>query len=150
MLASAAGPDGTVSGSRDALFLPAGDAPRRVPWEQVASADWDADERVLVVVELAPWGEPQPRHRLRLDDPSRLLQLVRERVTASIVLQRHVPVRGRQEVRIVGRRAPAQHGAITWLVDYDAALDPTDPVVREAVGAAVARARADVGDDRPE
>jgi len=147
LLAWASGADGTVGGTRDALYVPDGSAPRRVPWQAVASAEWDADEGVLRVVELAPWGEEQPVHLLRVDDPSRLLQLVRERVTASIVVQRHVPVRPRQEVRVVGRRAPGGSGAITWLVDYDPALDPADPAVREVVDAALAAARADVGSD---
>lgn len=145
LLAWAIGPAGTVGGTRDALYLPGVPGARRVPWETVASAEWDADESVLRVTELAPWGEQQPVHLLALDDPARLLQLVRERVTASIVVQRHVPVRRRQEVRVVGRRAPRGSGEITWLVDYDAALDPTDPVVREVVDAALAAARADVG-----
>ncbi|HWJ81621.1 MAG TPA: hypothetical protein VNS55_05220 [Nocardioides sp.] len=145
-LATASGPDGEVSGSRDALFLPGDDTPVRLPWEQVAHADWDAEEGTLTVVELAPWGEAQPRHRHRLEDPSRLLQLVRERVTASIVVQRPVPVRPRRQARVVGRRAPSGHGPIVWLVEYDAGLDPADPAVREAVGAALERARADVGE----
>ena len=44
--------------------------------------------------EVGSWGEPRPEHA-RLDarpDPDRLLQLVRERVTASVLLQRHVAV----------------------------------------------------------
>lgn len=145
LLAWAAGPSGSVGGTRDALYLPDGDGSRRVPWETVASAEWDADEALLRVTELAPWGEQQPVHRFSLDDPARLLQLVRERVTASIVIQRHVPVRPRQEVRVVGRRAPRGSGEITWLVDYDDSLDPADPAVREVVGAALEAARADVG-----
>lgn len=145
LLAWATGAAGTVGGTRDALYVPGDPGPRRVAWESVASAEWDADESALRVTELAPWGEPQPVHLLALDDPTRLLQLVRERVTASIVVQRHVPVRRRQEVRVVGRRAPRGSGEITWLVDYDAALDPADPAVREVVDAALAAARADVG-----
>lgn len=145
LLAWATGRAGTVGGTRDALYLPADGGSRRVPWETVASAEWDADESVLRVTELAPWGEQQPVHLLALDDPARLLQLVRERVTASIVVQRHVPVRRRQEVRVVGRRAPRGSGEITWLIDYDAGLDPADPVVREVVEAALAAVRADVG-----
>ncbi|GAA3829245.1 hypothetical protein GCM10022242_33270 [Nocardioides panacisoli] len=146
MLASASGADGAVSGSRDAIFLPTGDEPRRVPWEQVASADWDSEEATLTVVELAPWGEAQPRHLLRLEQPDRLLQLVRERVTASIVLQRHVPLGGRRTARIVGRRPPSGRGEITWLVEYDAGADPADPAVRATVGDALDRARADIGE----
>ncbi len=142
LLAHASGPDGAVvGGTRDALYLP-----RRLPWETIATAEWDQDEAVLRVVEIAPWGERPPEHRIPLDESGRLLELVRERVTASIVVQRHVPVRGRHGVRIVGRRAPGRRGETTWLVEYDAAIDPSDPAVRRVVDVALADARADVGE----
>lgn len=134
---AAAGP---VAGTRDALYLPA-----RIPWEQVAAADWDAEERTLSVTEVARFGEPSPVHVVRLDDAERLLQLVRERVTASIALQRHVPVRERAAVRVLARQAPGRRGELAWFVEYDAALDPADPEVDAVVQAALATARADIG-----
>lgn len=145
-LAFAEGPDGRVDGTRAELVLTAGGSQRRIPWEQIASADWDSDEHTLRVVELVAWGETRPEHRLRLDQADRLLQLVRERITASIVIQRHVPVRARQEVRISGRRAPGTSGPIEWYVDYDLGLDPAADVVRRVAGEALAAARADVGE----
>lgn len=129
-----------VGGTRDALYLP-----DRIPWEQVASADWDQEESTLRVVEVAGFGEPSPVHVLRLDEAGRLLQLVRERVTASIAVQRHVPVAGRRQVRILARRAPGTHGELAWFVEYDDGLDPADPRVDAVVQDALAAARADVG-----
>ncbi|GAA3673297.1 hypothetical protein GCM10022237_36200 [Nocardioides ginsengisoli] len=85
-------------------------------------------------------------HTLHLDDAGRLLQLVRERVTASIVVQRHVPVTGRRSVRILARRAPGTHGDLAWFVEYDEGLDPADPAVDAVVQEALAAARADVGE----
>jgi len=141
LLAWAEGPDGTtVGGTRDALYLP-----QRLPWEEIASAEWDSDEELLKVVEVGTFGEPQPTHLLRLDEPDRLLQLVRERVTASIVVQRRFPVTGRKGVRVLGRRAPGRGGEVGWFVEYDAGLDPSDPAVAETVEQALAMARADVG-----
>ncbi|WP_322938382.1 hypothetical protein [Nocardioides bizhenqiangii] len=134
-----------VGGTRDALHLPDREPPR-LPWEEIATADWDADERELHVIEVGSYGEPQPEHRLALADPDRLLALVRERVTASIVVQRHVPVRGRLGVRVLGRRAPGGQGAIAWFVDYDDGLDPLDPDVATVVDEALASARGDVGE----
>lgn len=131
---------GPVGGTRDALYLP-----ERVAWEQVAAADWDAEERTLTVTEVGRFGEPAPVHVVRLDDAGRLLQLVRERVTASIALQRHVPVRGRASVRVLARQAPARRGELAWFVEYDDALDPADPEVDAVVQAALATARADIG-----
>jgi len=129
----------TVGGTRDALYLP-----QRIPWEQVASADWDHEESVLRVVEVAAFGDPSPLHVLRLDDADRLLQLVRERVTASIAVQRHLAVSGRRGVRILARRAPGSRGELTWFVEYDDGLDPRDPQVDAVVQQALAAARADV------
>jgi hypothetical protein len=146
LLAWAATADGaTVGGSRDALHLPDRE-PARLPWEEIATAEWDADERLLHVVEVGTYGEQQAEHRFALVDPDRLLSLVRERVTASIVVQRHVPVRGRLGVRVLGRRAPAASGAIAWFVEYDAGLDPADPDVAAVVDEALAVARGDVGE----
>lgn len=134
---AAAGP---VAGTRDALYLPA-----RIPWEQVAAADWDAEERTLTVTEVGRFGEEQPVHVVALEEAGRLLQLVRERVTASIALQRHVPVRERASVRVLARQAPGRRGDLAWFVEYDAALDPADPEVDAVVQAALAAARADIG-----
>jgi hypothetical protein len=132
-----------VAGTRDALHLP-GD--HRVPWERVETADWDEESSTLHVVEV---GEPATRgeHRHVLDDAGLLLSLVRERVTASIVLQRHVAVRGRRGFFVIARRAPAGEREISWALRHDAGVDPDDPEVRGAAEAALERARGDIGAD---
>jgi hypothetical protein len=139
---------GWVAGTRDALYVP--DA--RVSWEQVQAADWDQEEGRLVVTEVGTWGEPRPRHELTIPDSAtkdadRLLQLVRERVTASVLLSRHVRVTGRRGVRVVARRAPSGGSVVRWLYEYDEGIDPDDPVVRAAAETALARAKEDVGLD---
>lgn len=143
VLASATAATGEVGGTRDALYLPA--PAGRLPWEEVAAADWDPDERTLTVTEVGRFGEERAVHVLRLDEAGRLLQLVRERVTASIALQRHVPVADRRSVRVLARQAPGRRGELAWFVEYDAGLDPTDPAVDTVVQAALAAARADIG-----
>ena len=135
-----------VAGTRDALYLP--DA--RLPWEAVEAADWDHDLRLLRVSEVGQWGLPRVEHALTLDDsaPSetdRLLQLVRERVTASVLLVRHVPITGKRGVRVVGRRAPSGRSPVTWIYEYDAGIDPQDPVVQAAAAAVLATAQDDAG-----
>ena len=77
----------------------------RIPWEQVEAADWDLDSATLRISEVGTWGEPRPAYSFVLTEPGRLLQLVRERVTATVVLQRHVPIRGSRGVRVIARRA---------------------------------------------
>ena len=118
---------------------------QRVPWEEVQSADWDSETDVLKVVLVGTWGEEQESRSFTLAQPRRLLELVRERVTASVVLQRHVPLSGRRGVRVIGRRPPRGTGEVAWFFEYDEGVDPADPVVREAAAGALAAARADVG-----
>lgn len=143
VLASCSSAEGVVlAGTRDALHL--GD--ERLPWEEVQAADWDRDREVLRVVETGRWGEERREHAFAVTEPGLLLQLVRERVTASIVLQRHVPVDGSRGVRVIGRRPPRGNAAIAWFFEYDEGVDPLDPRVHEAATAALATARADVGE----
>lgn len=129
-----------VGGTRDALYL----AGHRIPWEHVEAADWDRDTSVLTVSEVGSWGQARPRRSVTIDQPGSLLELVRERVTASIVLQRHVAVRGRRGVRVVARRAPHSTGELAWFLEYDDGVDPDDPAVSTAVDEALAAARGEV------
>jgi hypothetical protein len=144
-LARADGPAGVVVGTRDALYVPTSVGTVRVPWEQVEAADWDNDAEVLRVREVGAWGEPRPEHHLSLADPGRLLELVRERVTATVLLQRHVAVEGSRGVRVIARRAPSGDREVTWLFEYDEGIDPDDPLVAHAAETALSAAQDDVG-----
>ena len=62
-------------------------------------------------------------------EPQALLQLVRERVSASVVLQRGRIVEGKRGLKVIGRRSPAG-GPIRWMFEYDDGLDPDDPGLR--------------------
>jgi len=150
VLASAAAEDGTVlAGTRDAFYLAragsGGHDTRRVPWEQVEAADWDRDTDTFRLSEVGTWGEQRPVHTAVLTDPGRLLELVRERVTASVVLQRHVAVAGRRGLRVIARRAPSGSGGVQWVYEYDEGLDPDDPAVREVARATLQAMRIEVG-----
>lgn len=137
--------DVVLAGTRAAFYI--GSTPvTRIPWEQIESADWDNDTDVLRVVLVGSWGIQRPTHSFGLTEPARLLELVRERVTASVVLQRHVALEGRRGVRVIGRKPPQGAGEIEWFFEYDQGVDPEDPAVREASATALAAARADVGD----
>jgi hypothetical protein len=142
VLAAAVAEDGTpVAGTRDALHL----GRRRIPWEAIEKADWDSETSTLAVSEVGTWGAPRPVHRLVVPDPGRLLELVRERVTASVVLQRHVPVRGRRGLYVIARRAPRGDRPLSWVYEFDEGIDPDDPAVRELAERALAEARSEVG-----
>ena len=149
VLSHATAEDGTrLLGTRDALVIvPASLSDVvTVPWQQVETADWDRDEELLRVAEVGEFGQARPLHEFALGEPGRLIQLVRERVTASVLLQRRVSLPGtRKGLMVVARRSPRRHGEISWAYEYDAGVDPTDPVVVRAAEAAMREARAEVG-----
>jgi hypothetical protein len=143
VLAHAVSGGDVVAGTSAALYLPGG---RRIPWEQVEAAEWDRESETLRVTEVGTWGEERPAYSLVLTEPALLLQLVRERVTATVVLQRHVAIRGKRGVRVIARRAPTGARELSWLFEYDEGIDPGDPFVDHAAQEALAAARDEVGD----
>jgi hypothetical protein len=148
--------DGTwLLGTRDALHVvPAVRAPgsgaaepveKRIPWESIERADWDREEERLVVSEVGEFGRVRPQHEFAVSEPGLLLELVRERVTASVVLQRRVVTEGKRGLRVIGRRAPAGDGQVFWAYEFDAGVDPEDPAVIAAAESGLRAAQADLG-----
>ena len=132
-----------LAGTREALYLDG----TRLAWEDVEAADWDRDTEEFRVAEVGSWGQPRVEHRFAISEPRRLLELVRERVTASVLLVRHVPLEGRRGVRVIARRAPSGDRGLRWIYEYDAGIDPDDPTVRLAAETALAAAQDEVGLD---
>jgi hypothetical protein len=132
-----------LAGTREALYL----AGTRLGWQDVEAADWDRDTEEFRVAEVGSWGQPRVEHRFAISEPRRLLELVRERVTASVLLVRHVPLEGRRGVRVIARRAPSGDRELRWIYEYDAGIDPDDPTVRLAAETALAAAQDEVGLD---
>jgi hypothetical protein len=111
----------------------------------VESAEWRRDDDRLRVSEVGDYGRPRPVHEFVIDDPGQLLAFVRERVTASVVLQRRVVVRDRLGLLVVARRAPNGTGNLTWAYELDAGLDPEDPEVRELADRGIRTAAEELG-----
>lgn len=132
-------------GSDRALYVPRDDGWHRIPWEQIDQATWDRESEALVVVEIADFGQPQPRYEFAVAEPGQLLELVRERVTASVLLTRHVPMPGSQGLQVMARRAPVAGGEVDWSVRLAESLDPSDPDVVRTVEQALADAKAELG-----
>ena len=141
--------DGTwVAGSRAALYLPTetDGAVRRVGWEKVERAGWDSEESVLRVYETTAFGTPLRGSELKVDDPGRFGQLLRERIDASVLVQRHVPLSGKKGVRVVGRRNPSEADApVSWNFVLDKGLEPTEPGLVDRAEAALAAVRDEFG-----
>ncbi len=142
---AAAESDGVwLLGTRSA-FVVVGEAQHsRIPWEQVEQASWQLDDAVLELSEVGEWGLSRPVHRFTLAEPGRLLELMRERVTASVVLQRRAVVQGRRGLNVIARRPPTG-GDVGWFVEYDEGVDPDDPAVRDLADRALAQARSELG-----
>lgn len=145
MLASGQSKDGTWFVGTDRRLYITADEVTRLPWERVERASWDRDSSELVVEEVADYGEGHPRHAALFDDPRRLLELVRERVTASVLLTRHVPVANSRGIKVVARRSPLRTGEVEFSYVLASGLDPADDAVLEAGRRGVAAIRVDLG-----
>lgn len=120
---------GWLAGSDRALHLHDGGGHRRLAWEAIERADWQRDSETLAIVEVADWGEPERRTALKLAETGQLLELLRERVTKSVLVKVYSPVRGRRGLSVVGRRSPTGSGDVLWSYVLAAGLDPADPEV---------------------
>jgi hypothetical protein len=103
-------------------------------------AQWYSEEQVLEVELLPGFG---PLVRLDVTEPGRLPETVHERVMASIVVSRRVPLPG-GSARVVARRADGSD-ELVWQVLADAGTDLDAPGVREQVDAALARMQGELG-----
>lgn len=113
----------------------------RLPWDRIDRATFT--DGVLTVVTAADDTGPGVRLRIPLADPGQLPEVVRERVTSAVVLDRHVPLRGRRGVHVVARRPPLGD-SLTWTFVPDDGLVLTAAEEAAAV-AAVAAVRAEYG-----
>jgi hypothetical protein len=128
-----------VVGTSDALHL--GDD-LRIAWERVATASW-ADGSLEVVASLAP-GEPMTRFVADFDEPGRIPEVVHDRVTSTIVVQRRVAADGIASGMIVARRPPGSTD-VRWTMVFDPGYDPNDPVVAQWADALVEQMRIETG-----
>jgi hypothetical protein len=105
----------------------------RTPWTDVAHAQWYDDESVLAIEQVPGAGAAR---RIHLTEPGRVPETVHERVMASIVLSRRVPLPTGGSVRIVARRADRSSDTV-WQVVPEPGTDLTAPGAREAADAAL-------------
>ena len=147
-LAVAEAQDGPwLVGTRDAFHAVAADGAVAavLRWEQVLRADWDDETETLQVERVEEYGQPVTAYSFVLTEPGLLLALVRERVTASVLLQRRVDLGRRRGFSVIGRRAPGGRGEVTWSYEFDRGVDPEDPAVMAAAEAALRDARESLG-----
>ena len=117
------------------LVLPEDDGVRRsaraelrVPWDRILRASWEP-EIVEITAQPESGGRPVV-HRVRISgEPGVLPEVVRERVTSSLVVQHHALLDGERGARFIARRVPDTTD-LRWSVVFDTGLDPADPVLR--------------------
>jgi hypothetical protein len=107
----------------------------RQDWSSITHAQWYDEESSLAVAWLDGTGIAHET-TLRIDEPGLLPETVHERVTATILLSRHVRVAGRSGVRVVARRQPGAD-ELLWQVVPDPGVEAQDPQVRARIDAVV-------------
>ena len=135
LVSATAGDGRRVVGTDRALHL--GDG-RVLGWHQVDHARWDVTADVLEIVTLPEGTTPPQTYRISIPDPGRLPELVRERVTSSILVTERIKLTGAAGARIVARRLPGDAG-VRWSVIYDDGVSGADPQVQAVTRAAVER-----------
>jgi len=132
----------TVVATEDALVLPNGSGGDRVPWDLVLRVSWEQGGFELVS-QPRP-GAPAATVLVPVPEPGALPGVIKERVNASIVVARHVPLADDGGARIVARRTPGS-SELRWSVVFDPGLDPRDPALRAAADEALAALRGSLG-----
>jgi hypothetical protein len=116
-------------GSDRALHLAEATGYRKLGWEEIERAEWLGDASTLAVVEAADWGQQERRHEITIAEPGELVDLLRERVTRSVLTTAYAKVRRRAGVSVVARRSPVGEGPVLWSYVLAEGLDPDDPEV---------------------
>jgi hypothetical protein len=109
----------------------------RVPYERIDKATWD-EQGVRV---LTTDGTSHIEH---VSEPRLVPETLRERVNATIVVNKHVDLPGRGGVRLVLRRRPGGE-MLGWTMVFDDGLDPEDPGVRAQAEQALEGVRRSMG-----
>ena len=85
-----------------------------IGWHEIEHGSWNSELRTLSwVLHTAP-GKPSPRGSLELVEPARLPDLFRERIMASIAVEKFVPLVGERGVTITARRDLGSSGTVVW------------------------------------
>ena len=113
--------------------------PERLAWHAIQRASWEEP-----TLEIVPVGRDASTIRVDLADPGTLPAAVRDRVTASVVVQERLELSAGRGARAVARR-DSDTGEVRWAVTFDAGLDPSDSALRGEADAALARMRSALG-----
>jgi hypothetical protein len=85
-----------------------------IGWHEIERGGWNAELRRLSWVLYAAPGIAATRGSLELTEPGRIPELFRERISASIAVEKFVPLSGERGVIITARRDFGRRGAVSW------------------------------------
>lgn len=125
-----------------ALYLDGRFGNRRLPWSSINKANWD-EPMLELVVQTSPGGTAEAIS-IRLDEPGHMPTTVRERVTATIVVQERVLLEGDKGALMVARKN-FDDDQVRWSVVLDKGLDSTNPVIRQRADDMLAELRTQFG-----
>lgn len=114
----------------------------RLDWTDVERAGWKRPD--LTVSRVAPVEGGGEQVVLRLEDEGDLPDVVRARVTGSVVWTSHTKLQPAGGVRVVGRRRVGSDD-LEWQLVYDRGTDPEDPSVRAQAEQLLTSARRTIG-----
>ena len=123
---------GWAAGSRSAVYLPVdGAGVRRVPWELVERAEWNADDSAMHLWETAPFGTPMRRTDLVVDDPGPVRPTgpgTHQRERPDPAPRAHI---GQERCACRGPAEPCPEARpeVTWNLVLDDGVDPDQPGV---------------------
>ena len=111
--------------------------PARMTWDQIAKATWEQPWLTITSVK----GE---RTKLYLDPSGEIPPVVRDRVTASVLVRERVPLDIGGYVVCIGRREPLGDD-ISWILEFGSEEVSKDPRIRDSADRALAELRATLG-----
>ncbi len=136
ILAWAEAQDGFVLGGPAVLSYGSEREWTHVGWHQIERGGWNAETRRL------SWQQHGgKRGAVELVRPGRLPELFRERIEASIVMEKFVALAGERGVIVTARRDLGSAGTITWHSTLTRGLSWQTDGVRDAVDAVMAEVR---------
>ena len=90
------------------------DAWEHIGWHEIERGGWNAELRTLSWVFYAAPGQAATRGSLELIESGRMPELFRERISATIAVEKFVPLSGERGVTITARRDLGGGGAVSW------------------------------------
>jgi len=120
---------------------------KHIGWHEIERGGWNAELQKLTWVRYALPGAVPASGALELTDPGRFPELFRERIQATIAVERFVPLAGERGVIIAARRDLGGSGTVAWHGTLTRGLSWQTIGVRDAVDQAMelVRAEYDVG-----